>query len=450
MKYIATTLVSALLLIGFSASAQTGTISVFSSPYNAKCDGQTNDTAAFQSAATAAATRYASTGSPVTITYAGNCVIGTQTQPSLGISYGSGVHWRGYGLITVPIQGGTPTFYAKNANDVEWDHVEIQVGTPFSGSNPYAAGIGWFATTPDSTNYGGVKVTHCRVSNSNWGISIFYNSGSGGLTDVEVDNSSVTSDLVYSNFDGIHVAGQVSNIRIHDNIVTNRGDGAISLTTEYSTNRNPPAETLSGAIIENNMLTQDSVGIDISGASNVDISGNFVEATASTGPAFRQIYYCSGKGPANCTGGYNGYPVNIHTHGNTFEAGAGSYVVKIDADAGVQWSALNSTFEKNKIAGFNNTGLLYIRGSGLFIDGNTFTSSGGTFFIDYDGAGFVTSNILIGSNWWFGNGTVETGANPSLLTNIQMAPQIGTGTIQCINTNYPNPPDNCLVTFINY
>ena len=213
-----------------------------------------------------------------------------------------------------------------------------------------------------------------------------------GLTDVDVDNSSVTSNAVYSNFDGIHVGGHVSNIRIHDNIVTNRGDGAISLTTEF---HSPVVETLSGATIENNMVTQDLVGIDISGASNVDISGNFVEATSSaTGrqnPAFRQIYYCGGQGPATCTGGYNGYPVNIHTYGNSFEAGAGaSYVVKIDPDAGVTWPALNSTFEKNKVAGFNNSGLLHLRGSGLFIDANTFTYNGGTFFIEYDGAGVAT------------------------------------------------------------
>jgi len=145
-----------------------------SSPYNAKCDGQTDDTAAFQSAATAAANSYASTGSPVTITYARNCVVNGS------VTYGSGVHWRGYGLITVQTQGTSPTFYALNANDVEWDHVEIQVVTPYNGSNPFAAGIGWFASTTDSSQYGGVKVTHCRVSNSSWGISIFYNSGSGG------------------------------------------------------------------------------------------------------------------------------------------------------------------------------------------------------------------------------------------------------------------------------
>jgi len=131
-------------------------------------------TAAFQSAATAAANSYASTGSPVTITYARNCVVNGS------VTYGSGVHWRGYGLITVQTQGTSPTFYALNANDVEWDHVEIQVVTPYNGSNPFAAGIGWFASTTDSSQYGGVKVTHCRVSNSSWGISIFYNSGSGG------------------------------------------------------------------------------------------------------------------------------------------------------------------------------------------------------------------------------------------------------------------------------
>jgi hypothetical protein len=257
------------------------------------------------------------------------------------------------------------------------------------------------------------------------------------LTDVDVDNSTVTSNAIYSNFDGIHVGGHVSNIRIHDNIVTNRGDGAISLTTEFG---NGVTQTLSGAIIENNMVTQDLVGIDISGASNVDISGNFVEATSSaTGQqnaAFRQIYYCGGQGPSTCTGGYNGYPVNVHTHGNTLEAGAGaSYVAKIDPDAGVTWPALNATFEKNKITGFNNSQLLYVRGSSIFLDGNTFTTTG-TLFFDYDGTNSIAStNILVGSNWWFGNATIYVGGGgvSSLFQNVQIAPQIATGTVTTHN-----------------
>jgi len=58
-----------------SASAETnGVLSVVT--YGAVCNGSTDDTAHFQAAAKAAADTYASTGSPVTVVYAGNCVIG--------------------------------------------------------------------------------------------------------------------------------------------------------------------------------------------------------------------------------------------------------------------------------------------------------------------------------------------------------------------------------------
>jgi hypothetical protein len=417
MKYAAVSIVVTVLLLGFSASAQTGTLSVTS--YGALCNGSTDDTAAFQSAATAAATSYASTGSPVTITYAGNCVVNGS------VSYGSGVHWRGYGVISVlTTQIASPTFYATNANDVEWDDVEINVVTPYNGSNPYAAGIGWFPSSTDSSQHYHVKITNCRISNSSWGISVFYNNGTGSLTDVDISHNTVTSAAVYTNFDGIHVGGSVSGVKIHNNTVTNRGDAAISLTTE---SQNGTTYTLSQATIENNIVTQDLVGIDISGATNVNVSGNFVQATASASgkqnPAFRQIYY-------------NGYPVNIHTSGNYFEAAAGAtYIAKIDpASGGSTWPALNSTFEKNTVGGPNNSLLLYLRGSAIFIDGNTFTYSGGTLYVDYySTTSLATSNVLIGSNWWFGNATIYIGGNASLIQNVKMAPQVATGTVAITN-----------------
>jgi Periplasmic copper-binding protein (NosD) len=417
MKYNVVGIVAVFCILALSAHAQNGTLSV--TTYGAKCNGSTDDTAAFQSAASAAASSYTSTGSPVTITYAGNCVVNGS------VSYGSGVHWRGYGTVSVlTTQAASPTFYATNADDVEWDHVEINIATPYNGSNPYAAGIGWFSSSTDSSQHSHVKITNCRISNSSWGISIFYNNGTGSLTDVDIDNSSVTSATVYSNFDGIHVGGSVSNVQIHNNTVINRGDAAISLTTE---SQNGVTYTLSQATIENNVVTQDLVGIDISGATNVNVSGNFVQATASaTGkqnPAFRQIYY-------------NGYPINIHTSGNYFEAAAGAtYIAKIDpASGGSTWPALNSTFEKNTVGGPNNSLLLYLRGSAIFIDGNSFTYSGGTLYVDYySTTSLATSNVLIGSNWWFGNAAVYIGGNASLIQNVQMAPQIATGTVTITN-----------------
>jgi hypothetical protein len=428
MKYATVAIVAALLLIvGFSASAQTGTLSV--ATYGAKCNGSTDDTAAFQSAATAAANLYASKG-PVTITYAGNCVVNGS------VSYGSGVHWRGYGVITVQTQGSSPTFNAESADDVAWDDVEIDVINP-AGDNPHAAGIGWFSNSGDSAQHHHVRITNCQIYNSSWGISIFFNNGPGSLDDVEIANNKVATPLTqtiqaYSwngatltNWDGIHVGGTVTNVRIVDNTVTNRGDGAISLTSEAN---GSASYVLSQAVIANNIVTQDRVGIDIGGATNVNVSGNFVQATApdptpsKQNPAFRQIWYG------------NQVSLNIHTLGNHFETGAGaSYTAKIDPEVlgNTSWPPLNSTFEKNTIGGPNNSQLLYLRGSSIFIDGNTFTQSGGTLFLDYDGTdGVATSNILIGSNWWFGNATVDIGGGglSNLFQNVKMAPQIATGT----------------------
>jgi hypothetical protein len=338
------------------------------------------------------------------------------------IRYGSGVHWRGYGLITVPAGTEQPTFYATNADNVEWDHVDINFIRPYKTSSPYAAGIGWFAASDSAAHYH-VKVTNSRISNSAWGISVIYNSGTGSLTDVEIANNTITSPATYTNWDGIHVGGAVTNTRIHDNTVTNRGDAALALTSESGKG---VRYILSGATIENNIATQDLVGIDISGATNVVVSGNFVQATAPTShaqnPAFRQIHYMGV------------YPINIHTIGNYFESGSGaSYTAKIDPNGKERsWPPLNSTFEKNVIGGPNNP--LYLRGNSIVIDNNTFTLSGGLLDIDYDSDDRVaTSDVLIGTNRWLGDAAINIGGDSSLIRNVKMSPQIATGKTTITN-----------------
>lgn len=120
MRHVPRILFTLVAVVASSASAQTnGVLSVVT--YGAVCNGSTDDTAHFQAAAKAAAATYASTGAPVTVIYSGNCVIAGS------IRYGSGVHWRGYGLITVPAGTEYPTFYAINADNVEWDHVDIKL-----------------------------------------------------------------------------------------------------------------------------------------------------------------------------------------------------------------------------------------------------------------------------------------------------------------------------------
>jgi parallel beta-helix repeat protein len=414
------------------ASAQTKTLSV--AAHGAKCDGRTDDTAAFQAAATAAASSYSSTKVPVTVTYEGTCLI----NGSIWVQ--SGVHWRGSGQIRVTAQATTPpsgvkphalaaypTFFAINADDVEWDNMEIVVEKP-GVDHPYASAIGWFAGG-DSAQHSHVKVTNCRISNAAWGIVVFYSGAgnSGSLTDVEIAGNTVTSAVtppsVYSklNWDGIHVGGRVTNIKIHNNTVTHRGDAAISLTSEGKDN------VVRDATIENNTATDDRIGIDISGANNVEVLKNTVRASYPDKDqtlAFRQVFY----------GGV--FPLNIHTSGNYFESGTGSsgFTTKIDpASGGTSWPSLNSTFENNVIDGPMNP--LYIRGSGIVVEGNTFNGRG-ELFVDYfvQGASRIaTSNVRIGANHWKGDAQIHVGGDATLIQNVTVASQSAAGTTKVIN-----------------
>ena len=421
-----------IVLTAVLASAQTKTISV--AAYGAKCNGRTDDTSAFQAASTAASSSYRVGQPAVVVRYTGTCLLAGS------VLVKSGVHWQGDGQIRVVSQPKTPpagaphltpsvypTFFAINADDVEWDKVDISIETP-GPDHPYASGIGWFAFG-DSSRHSHVKVTNCRVSNFAWGIDVFYNDreSSGSLTDVEIANNTVTSlvtpPAVYSNqnWDGIHVAGNITDVSIHDNTVTHRGDAAIALTSESSD------KILSQAKIQNNKVLNDRIGIDISGVHDVDVSGNFVQSTYPDQHwgllAYRQIYY-------------NGvYPVGIHTHDNHFESGQGSagFTAKIDpASGGPSWPALNSTFENNTIAGPMNP--LYLRGSGITVEGNTF-NNGGQLFIDYfaKGSRIASSNIRIGTNRWLGDAEVRVAADSSLIKNVTVAPQTATGTTKITN-----------------
>jgi hypothetical protein len=427
-------LVIASVFVVFSslvASAQTKTLSV--ATHGAKCDGRTDDTAAFQAAAAAAASSYSSTRVPVTVTYEGTCLI----NGSIWVQ--SGVHWRGSGQIRVATQATTPpsgvkphalaaypTFFAINADDVEWDNVDIVVEKP-GVDHPYASAIGWFARE-DSARHSHVRVTNCRISNAAWGIVVFYNDSgsSGSLTDVEISGNTVTSAVtppsVYSklNWDGIHVGGRVTNIKIHNNTVTHRGDAAISLTSEGKDN------VVSQATIENNTASDDRIGIDISGANNVEVVRNVVRASYPENDqtlAFRQIFY----GEV--------FPINIHTSGNQFESGTGTsgFTAKIDpASGGPSWPPLNSSFENNVIDGPMNP--LYIRGNGIVVEGNAFNSRG-ELHIDYfaQGSRIATSNIRIGTNRWKGDAQIFVGADSALIKDVTVAPQSAAGATKVIN-----------------
>lgn len=389
--------------------------------FGAKCDWNgstgTDDTAAFQAAADAAANAYKSSRRAQTIALPDGCVVGGE------ITYGSGVRWHGHGAIIVPRQIGH-TFYAVNANDVAWDNVNITILKPGT-SGAAASAISWFSINDPSSQHH-VAIRNCQVKNSDWGILVLYNNGTGSLSDVEIAGNTVSSDEIYANGDGIHVAGRVTGIRIHDNHIFNRGDAGIGLTSE---DQGAGVYVLSGARVWNNVLTDDLVGLDDSGATNVEWIRNKVKATAARSgaqnPAFRQIYYGST------------YPVGVRTIGNYLYSGdnsGSSATVKIDPKVQGQtsWPNVDSVFEKNIIDGPNAP--LYVRGRGIVVSGNTFMR-GGTFMLDYDGGdsqgdpGLLTANIVVGPNKWMARGSLVASAGCSLYKNVRVAQQIGAGEV---------------------
>jgi len=387
------------------------------SSYGAACNWNgktgTDDTAAFQKAADAATATYAKSGKPVEIEFSGNCEItGTVTN-------GSGVHWRGAGKIVVPHEAGS-VFVARDASDVSWDNVEIDVVSNIGRSGPDISGILYISTPKDTAAHSGVAVRNCTINNSVWGISVFYSSGSGSLSDVNISGNTVSSPKAYSNWDGIHVGGKVTKITIENNHVSNRSDAAIALTSENKT------YLLSGATIQQNELTDDRIGIDMSGPSNVTIENNVVRSrvgTPNVNPAFRVLVY----------GG--GVPSNLNVIGNDFENTAGkSFAANIDINGYGNAPASNITLTGNTF-GAASAGSLYIRANNVRVSGNTF-KPGGRLYIDYEGNKAIpTSNVFIEQNTWLGRGTIHAGGNASLMVNIKLAPQKSNGHLQYENRN---------------
>lgn len=387
--------------------------------FGAHCDWNgatgTDDTAAFQAAASAAAKAYRESGTPQTVTFRGECVVNGE------VAYGSGVHWLGQGTIIVPRQTGF-TLHAVNADDVAWDQVNITVLKPGT-AGAAASAISWFSINDPASQHH-VSIRNCTIRNSDWGIFVLYNNGRGSLDDVEIAGNTVTSDAIYTNADGIHVAGRVTGIRIHDNRIENRGDAGIGLTSEAPATGIGGVYVLAGARVWNNLLTNDLVGLDDSGATHVEWTGNTVKATVARkgaqNPAFRQIWYG------------DTYPIHVRATHNYLESGDNggvSAAVKIDPKVAGQraWPDLESVFQDNIIDGANAP--LYVRGRNIVISGNTF-ARGGTVAIDYDGAGRIaTEDVEIGPNTWTAAGSVSVGTACGLYKNVQVAPQTGGGKV---------------------
>jgi hypothetical protein len=177
------------------------------------------------------------------------------------------------------------------------------------------------------------------------------------------------------------------------------------------------------------------VGYDFSGACGYTITGNVaIDTNALPGisnPAFRHVFY-----PFNA---YGTYPTNNHTSGNYFNSSNNSgfsYCCIIDPEqlGQISWPNINTSFCNNVIDGPNSP--LFIRGVGIVVDGNTF-AQGGELDVDYDGSdALATADIIIGTNNFLTSGSIHFGANSSLYSNVQVAPQNCAGTMTFTNLSY--------------
>jgi hypothetical protein len=384
------------------------------SPFSAKCDWDgkrgTDDTAAFEAAATSASAIYKKTGTPVEVHLGRACEVAST------VIFGSGVHWTGPGTVYVPNQTGQ-VFLARNADEVSVVGITIEVlGQNCGANNATCSAIGWESTANDSQAHSGVSVRNNTIHHANWGILIGYAAGNGSLSDVEIKGNTISSPSPYMDADGIHVGGRVHRFNIIDNKIFNRGDAGVAASSEVG------HYICSDGRIEGNVLIEDQVGLDNSGCTNTLWAGNLVSATAppnGSNPAFRSITYLGLMSS------------EVTALGNYLQnaSGFGEYAAQVDEISSKQGT--KAFLLGNTIV---SPWSLYLRGSEIEIAGNTFASNDSTMTIDYDGVHAVpTNSISIGSNRWLGTGRVRTGSNRSLLRQLSLAPQLVTVPLSYTN-----------------
>jgi hypothetical protein len=389
--------------------------------FGARCDWNDvsrtgdDDTAAFSAASTAANAIFQKSGAAVNVMVTGGCKI------EGSVVWRSGTHFVGPGSVIVPVNRELPPFKALMADDVGMFaiHLVALSNSPECGeteNNSSCAAIAWQTIGPGTeTNHKHIQLIGNEIDNFGWGILVSASEGSDYVSGVDVERNTIQSSHPYSYADGIHLAGAISDFQILDNRVNNRSDAAIGVTSETG------GHQCRDGIIARNILLEDRLGIDDSGCQNLLISANYVNATTpilnKSNPAFRAIVY----------GGFS--PQNVSVTGNTFINFADptdDHATKFDNFGGANVPLL-SVFSNN------TTTFLYIRGSTLSVSGNTILPGGGI-FLDYDAVNSVlTENLLIGTNYWLGDGTITVGANPSFFKNSYLAPQMSTRPLRYVN-----------------
>jgi hypothetical protein len=413
---------------GFIIPVPTNPIAV--QTFGARCDGRTDDTAAFQRAVDAASKLYASIHKSVTVSVSGTCVVADTVVVS------SGVMISGPGTVVVPCQYSAntpaachsgspppshigPTFEFENADNAGVTNLTINVSAGPGGliNNGILSAIHWTNTNTDAIAHVNFSVTGCKITNSDWGILVNYAPGSGSLTNVTISSNEVTSPAAYQLADGIHVNGRVNNITINDNTVNNRGDAAIAISSSGSS-----YDTGGTNRILNNHMNEDLCGIDLSGPANVLVQGNTATATVAapaskpSNPSFRSIFEHPGNDVT---------PRNITVIGNTFINGPspiGEVAAKID-------DSLGNATPTNLVFTTNTVGSMWVRGTQVILSGNSFVPNstinirGCTSATNDCGVNIPSTQLCIYTNTFQSNGAISVG--PTEISALKVWTQAG-------------------------
>jgi hypothetical protein len=405
-------------MVAFISSASATGANFPVTNYGAACNsdatsgGGTDDTKAFIAAVVAASSAYESAGTPQKVTLAP----GKACRVDGTVKVSSGVVLEGPGTIVVSYQK-LETLKFENADDSGVENVTINVLAGPGGNRAELAVVKWGDTPNDTKQHHNFFARKNTITDGSWGIFVSCDSGSGSLKNVVLSNNVVSSRTAYTNADGIHVNGNVHNITIDGNRISNRHDAAIGLTSGPG-----KARTLSGAVISNNTCIDDVTGLDNSGGTDAIWENNYVKATATfrdgSNPAARSITYV-GLTPANVK--------FIGNYLENFQGPNTDVAAKVDNNgsdlvSNVEWTG-------NTIVG---TRAMWLSGNTVSVTGNTF-SPNATISIAYDGKNqYPSRNISIGKNIWKGPGTISAAGNPALYKNLSLAKQQSSGKITVV------------------
>jgi parallel beta-helix repeat protein len=430
--------------------SELGTLSVVSHGALCNWNGTTgsDDSAAFQATLTAAGVFYAATGTPVKVGYPTNCTLGTSAGYTT-INIPSGVTLDGSGgSIFVPAGSANPLFESLSAGATQFNNNNITFVSNLSAcaigvNNAACAAYRWDSAVPGtSTTYNDFTADNNVIYNSGWGILVGPQDGTDCLQHIHVNGNTIANSpgtAAYSYNDAIHLGGCLSNYEVNDNIIQGRHDAGIAVTTELN---GSTLRQCQDGVISGNTIYENMVGIDVSGCSNVQVTGNWVwadiAASNTSNPAFRAIFY-------------NGLPQNVNVSGNTFQNYQGTntdFASKFDCGGGCGNGAGTNYYMYSSFTA-NATPNMYIRGSYINIAGNTFSNKVGTaagasvLDIDWDSTHGNGSNyIMLGPNTWMNSGNVNTDSRSDVYFGSIYAPQTTkTGSITEYYPNWAQPPD---------